>query len=60
MFFNAIFVSIHMCPENPEGTQVILGSINMGYVSDTARNQTDIEPVPSQVRADPTRPQWRA
>ena len=29
-----------MCPENPEGTQVIVGSINMGYISDTARNRT--------------------
>ena len=24
-----------MYPENPKGTQVILGSMNMGYVSDT-------------------------
>ena len=22
------------CPENPEGTQVIVGSMNMGYMSD--------------------------
>ena len=29
-----------MCPENPEGTQVIVGSVNMGYISDTARNRT--------------------
>ena len=27
-----------MCPENPEGTKIIIGSINMGYISDTARN----------------------
>ena len=26
-----------MYPENPEGTQVIVGSMNMGYISDTAR-----------------------
>ena len=39
-FFNTIFVSSHMYPENPEGTQVIVGSINMGYISDTARNRT--------------------
>ena len=26
--------------ENPEGTQVIVGSMNMGYISDTARNRT--------------------
>ena len=29
-----------MYPVNPEGTQVILGSMNMGYISDTARNRT--------------------
>ena len=29
-----------MYPENPEGTQVIVGSMNMGYLSDTARNRT--------------------
>ena len=37
-FFNTIFVSSHMYLENPEGTQVIVGSMNMGYISDTARN----------------------
>ena len=30
-FFNTIFVSSHMYPENPKGTQVIVGSMNMGY-----------------------------
>ena len=29
-----------MYPENPQGTQVIVGSMNMGYISDTARNPT--------------------
>ena len=29
-----------MYPENPEETQVIIGSMNMGYISDTARNLT--------------------
>ena len=29
-----------MYPENPEGTQVIVGSMNIGYISDTARNRT--------------------
>ena len=29
-----------MYPENLEGTQVIVGSIYMGYVSDTARIRT--------------------
>ena len=28
---NTIFVSSHMYPENPEGTQVIVGSMYMGY-----------------------------
>ena len=32
--------AIGMYPENPEGTQVIAGSINMGYISDTAKNRT--------------------
>ena len=40
IFFNTIFVSSHMYPENPEGTQVIVGSMNMGNISDTARNRT--------------------
>ena len=39
-FLNTIFVSSHMYPENLEGTQVIVGSVNMGYISDTARNRT--------------------
>ena len=39
-FFNTIFVSSHMYPENPEGTQVFVGLRNMGYISDTARNRT--------------------
>ena len=30
-FINTIFVSSHMYPENPEGTRVIVGSMNMGY-----------------------------
>ena len=40
-----------MYPENPEGTQVIVGSMNMGYISDTARNR-DSQPdsVPSGSR----------
>ena len=37
--FNTFFVSNHRYPENPEVTQVIVGSLNMGYISDTARNQ---------------------
>ena len=29
-----------MYPKNPEGTRVIVGSMNMEYISDTARNRT--------------------
>ena len=41
-FFKHIFCvkPYHMYQENPEGTQVIVGSMNMGYISDTARNRT--------------------
>ena len=41
-FLNTFFVSSHIIiyPENPERTQVIIGSINMGYISNTARNRT--------------------
>ena len=40
MFFKHNFVSSHMYPENYEGTQVILSSMNMGYIFDTARNRS--------------------
>ena len=40
IFFNTIFVSSHMYSENPERTKVIVGCMNMGYISDTARNRT--------------------
>ena len=39
-FFNTIYVLSHMHSENPEGTKVIVGSMNMRYISDTARNRT--------------------
>ena len=39
-YFYTIFVSSHMYSENLEGTRVIVGSMNMGYISDTARNRT--------------------
>ena len=32
--------AICVYPENPKGTQVIVGSMNIGYISDTARNRT--------------------
>ena len=38
IFFNTVFVSNHRYLENPEETQVIVGS--MEYISDTARNRT--------------------
>ena len=34
------FFKHNMYPEKPEGTQVIIGSINMGYISVTAKNRT--------------------
>ena len=40
LFVNTIFVSSHMYLENHEGTHVIIGSMDMGYISDTARNRT--------------------
>ena len=41
VFFLTQFLCQAICtPENPEGTQVIVGSMNMGYISDTARNRT--------------------
>ena len=46
-----------MYPENPEGTQVIVNSMNMGYISDTARNLThNLFRPKRQAGADPTRP----
>ena len=57
LVFNTIFVSSHMYPENPEGTQVIVGSMNMGYISDSVRNLTHnlfrpkCEPIPLGHRA---------
>ena len=52
LFLNTIFVSSHMYSENPGETQVIVGSINIRYISDTARNKTHTlfrpkrEPIP--------------
>ena len=40
VFLNTIFVSSHMYPENPEGTRVIVGSMNMEYVSDTVKTRS--------------------
>ena len=43
--FFCFFVKHNFCvkpyvPREPEGTQAIVGSMNMGYISDTARNRT--------------------
>ena len=60
LFFKHSFLSSHMYPENPEGTRVIVGSMNMGYdmydVSDTTRNWTHNHSVASVRRS--SRPQW--
>ena len=47
---------LYMYPENPEGNRRLY--MNMEYVSDTARTARTRtrNPVPSQVRADSTRP----
>ena len=34
------FLCQAICTQRPEGTQVIVGSMNMEYISDTARNRT--------------------
>ena len=39
IYLNTIFVSSQMYPENLEGTRVIVGCMNMEYVSDTARTR---------------------
>ena len=58
VFFNTIFVSSHMYPENPEGTQVIVGSMKHGiYIRHC--QESNSQPVPSQAGVDTTRPQWR-
>ena len=45
-----------MYPENPEGTQVIVGSMNMGYILYIRQCQElNLRPVPSQAGADAIR-----
>ena len=40
-FFQTQFLCQAICTQRtPKGTQVIVGSMNMGYISDTARNRT--------------------
>ena len=40
IFQHNFFVSTQMYPENREGTQVLVGSMKMEYISDAARNRT--------------------
>ena len=55
-----MFVASHMYPANPEEIKVIVGSMNMGYkIYIRHCQEPNSQPVPSQVRADSTRPQWR-
>ena len=35
--FNTIFMSSHMYTESPKGTEVIVGSMNMGYIISQGR-----------------------
>ena len=44
-----------MYPDNPEGTQVIVGLMNMGYIYPHCQEESNSQPVPSQAGADPTR-----
>ena len=44
-------LSSRMNSENPEGTQVIVGSMNMGYFRRC--QESNSQPVPFQVGADP-------
>ena len=48
-------------PVNPEGSQVIVGSMDIHlYIRHCQEsNSQPSQPVPFQVRTDPTRPQWR-
>ena len=59
-YSNTSFVSSHiMYPENTEGTQVIVGSMNMGCDIYSTLTGSIFQPVPSKMRADFTRTQWR-
>ena len=50
LFLNTILVSSHIYPENPEGTQVIVGSMNMGYGLYIRHCQeSNSQPVPSKI-----------
>ena len=58
VFFKTIFVSSHMYPENPEGTQVNR-RLNEHGIYIRHCQESNSQPVPSQAGADPTKPQWR-
>ena len=54
IIFNTIFVSSHMYQENPE---VIVGSLNMGYISDTAKNR-QLELIPMLKNISDSQPEF--
>ena len=56
-FFNKILVSSYMYPENPGGTQVTVGSMNMDMVYNYIRHcqESNSQPVPFQAGADTTK-----
>ena len=56
IFLDTILLSSHMYPENPKGTQVIISFNEHGKYIRHCR-ESNSQPVPSQVGADPTRPQ---
>ena len=53
-FFNTIFVSSHMYPENPSNRRLNEHGIYIRHCQ-----ESNSQPVPSQAGVDTTRPQWR-
>ena len=59
MFVKIIFASSHIHTENPEGTQVILCSMNMGSdIYLTLYWDSNLQPASSQAHIDSFRPHW--
>ena len=46
-FLNTIFVSSHINPENPEGTRVIVGSMNLYRIYIRHCQESNSQPVPA-------------
>ena len=57
IFFNTIFVSRHMYPENSEDPSNHRLNEHRIYIRHC--QESNSQPVPSQAGADPSRPQWR-